>query len=102
MKKMKIIILMSITLLFNSACLTVGQGIMESKAECARLFNRVGISVTNNSDMQSKREYVQCVSHLTNARQNQTAANALSSLVIAQWGAIAFSVVTAILSTSKK
>ena len=79
---MKLIILSSIILLLNSSCITVEDGIREAEVHCNRLFNDQGFV---DKDKWSKREYIHCVSNLTNARQNQRSGNALKGLVVTGW-----------------
>lgn len=83
--KIKTIILINLTFLFSSGCVTVSEGIVEPEVQCNRLFNNAGIPLSDNKDKRSQIEYVHCVSNLTNARQNQTAANALKESVLTQW-----------------
>ena len=97
---MKLIILISIsfTVLFNSSCVTIPNAVAEAERECHRLFNNVGISYKQDNDKWSKREYVHCVSNITNARTNQTTANASSGLVVTQWAVMGVTVIIGLMS----
>lgn len=73
--------------------MTVEKSISESKAQCNRLFNDQGLSLSGDKDKWSKREYVNCVVDLTNARQNQSTVNTLKGVAITHWILMAVGVI---------